>query len=304
VQPFPDALRPERRLVADSLEASPVRPRRSEHVEHDRTLRAGAHHCVRHVRRNGVGPASRQIPHLVADPKRERPAEDDAELLVLVAVLGDDARRLELDDGEVQALAFDGPRDDPLPDLERLQSGEVFERTHEPEAIDVEKLPFHMTEIRDLREDETAFLREMLYAALVWRPGVELPPPEWVLAHPQVVVFHEGWGRDGDVGLVAEEDGTPLGLAWYRFFTDAEHGEGFVDEATPEVAVAVVDGHRGLGIGRALMEAIHARAREQGVTRISLSVDADNPARRLYLRLGYVDVEPGDEDGRMILELT
>jgi GNAT superfamily N-acetyltransferase len=259
---------------------------------------------VRHVRRNGVGPASLQIPHLVPDPKGERPAEDDTELLVVVAVLGDDARRLELDDGEVEALAFDVPGDDALPDLERLQSGEVFEDTHDPEAIDDEKLTFHMTEIRDLREDETAFLREMLYAALAWRPGGELPPPEWVLAHPQVVVFHEGWGRDGDVGLLAEEDGTSLGLAWYRFFTDAEHGEGFVDEATPEVAVAVRDGHRGRGIGRALMEAVHARARDGGVTRISLSVDADNPARRLYLRLGYVDVEPGDEDGRMILELA
>lgn len=161
-----------------------------------------------------------------------------------------------------------------------------------------------MTEIRDLREDEVPFLEEMLYAALAWRVDVELPPPEWVLAHPQVVVFHEGWGRDGDVGLVAEVDGTPVGLAWYRFFTEAEHGEGFVDEATPEVAIAVVDGRRGRGIGRALMEAIHARARERGVTQLSLSVDADNPAKRLYLRLGYVDIEPGDEDGRMLLELT
>ena len=80
--------------------------------------------------------------------------------------------------------------------------------------------------------------------------------------------------------------------------------EGFVDDETPEVAVAVVDGHRGQGIGRALMEAIQARARGAGVSRVSLSVDADNPAKRLYLRLGYVDVEPGDEDGRMILELT
>jgi GNAT superfamily N-acetyltransferase len=161
-----------------------------------------------------------------------------------------------------------------------------------------------MTEIRDLREDEVPFLQEMLYAALAWRADVELPPPEWVLAHPQVVVFHEGWGREGDVGLVAEVDGTPVGLAWYRFFTEAEHGEGFVDDGTPEVAVAVVDGRRGRGIGRALMDAIHACARERGVTQLSLSVDADNPAKRLYLRLGYIDIEPGEEDGRMLLELT
>jgi ribosomal protein S18 acetylase RimI-like enzyme len=51
------------------------------------------------------------------------------------------------------------------------------------------------------------------------------------------------------------------------------------------------------------MDAIHARACEQGVTRISLSVDRDNPARRLYERLGYVEYEPGDENGTMILGL-
>jgi GNAT superfamily N-acetyltransferase len=162
----------------------------------------------------------------------------------------------------------------------------------------------HVTEIRDLREDEVPFLEEMLYAALAWRPDVELPAPEWVLAHPQVVVFHERWGRDGDVGLVAEEGGAPVGLAWYRFFTDAEHGEGFIDEETPEVAVAVVEGHRGQGIGRTLMEAIHTRACEHGVRQLSLSVDVDNPAKRLYLRLGDVDVEPGGADGRMLLELA
>jgi GNAT superfamily N-acetyltransferase len=157
--------------------------------------------------------------------------------------------------------------------------------------------------IRDLRPEEAPFLQEMLYAALAWRAGVELPPKEQVLEHPQVAPFHTGWGRDGDTALVAEEGGSLLGLAWYRSFTDDEHGEGFVDETTPEIAVAVVDGNRGRGIGRALMLAIHDRARAQGVERISLSVDADNPAKRLYERLGYVAVEP-DDNGRMMLELT
>ena len=159
-------------------------------------------------------------------------------------------------------------------------------------------------EIRDLRPDETPFLREMLYTALDWRQDVELPPVEWVLEHPQVAPFHIGWGRDGDTALVAEAEHARLGLVWYRFFTTEEHGEGFVDEETPEVAIAVREDQRASGVGTALMEAIHARARENGVARISLSVDRENPARRLYERLGYVDVEPNDENGRMILELA
>jgi GNAT superfamily N-acetyltransferase len=157
--------------------------------------------------------------------------------------------------------------------------------------------------IRDLGDDEVGFLREMLYAALDWRPDVELPPAEWVLAHPQVVVFHEDWGRPGDTALVAEQDGRRVALVWYRLFMEEAHGEGFVDELTPELAIAVVDGFRGQGIGGELMAAAHERARRDGVERLSLSVDADNPAKRLYERLGYVEYEAADGLGRMVLEL-
>jgi ribosomal protein S18 acetylase RimI-like enzyme len=166
------------------------------------------------------------------------------------------------------------------------------------------ELVSHAVEIRDLRPDETALLQDMLCTALAWRPGVELPPRAWLLEHPQVAPFHTAWGREGDVGLVAEEDGTAIGLAWCRSFTEGEHGEGYVDEETPEVAVAVVEGHRGRGVGTALMVAIHARARADGRRRISLSVDHDNPARRLYERLGYVAMATDEDDDRMVLELA
>jgi ribosomal protein S18 acetylase RimI-like enzyme len=157
--------------------------------------------------------------------------------------------------------------------------------------------------IRDLADDEHAFLREMLYAALAWRPDRWLPPQALLVRLPQVAIFHKGWGRPGDTALVAEEDGRLVGLVWYRYFTNERHGEGYVDPDTPELAIAVVNGRRSRGIGRRLMEAMHERARADGVARISLSVDADNPAKRLYASLGYVEYAPEDGLGRMLLEL-
>jgi GNAT superfamily N-acetyltransferase len=157
--------------------------------------------------------------------------------------------------------------------------------------------------IRDLRPEDLGFLDEMLYAALDWRQTGELPPKELVLEHPQVVIYRRGWGRPGDVALVAEEDGGAVGAAWCRLFTEEEHGEGYYDAATPELAVAVADGARGRGVGGALLEAMHARLRGDDVARVSLSVDLDNPAKRLYERLGYVEVQPGDPNGLMVLEL-
>lgn len=161
-----------------------------------------------------------------------------------------------------------------------------------------------MTVFRELEDCEVGFLHEMLYAALAWRPDVELPAREWVLEHPQVVIFHKDWGRAGDAALVAEEEGRLVGAVWYRLFTDEEHGEGYVDDTTPELAIAVVEGCRGRDVGRRLMQRMHERAQSDGLSRISLSVDAENPAKRLYARLGYVDYEPDDGLGRMILELA
>jgi GNAT superfamily N-acetyltransferase len=158
-------------------------------------------------------------------------------------------------------------------------------------------------EIRSLAEPDLPFLREMLYEALMWRPDAERYPIDFVLAHPEVTRYHEGWGRAGDVGLVAADGTERLGAAWYRLFTEADHGEGYVDAETPELAVAVTEESRGSGLGTRLMNALADEARAAGFARLSLSVDSGNPARRLYERLGYRQISAGDEGVRMVLDL-
>ena len=130
------------------------------------------------------------------------------------------------------------------------------------------------------------FLRDMLHHAYYWRersPG-DRPGP--------VALYVKGWGRQGDTAVIAIDDAFPVGAAWYRLFTAKEPGFGFVDERTPELAIAVVPSARGRGIGDALLLALLDRARADGYEAISLSVDKHNAgAIRLYERHGFQRVE-------------
>ena len=57
-----------------------------------------------------------------------------------------------------------------------------------------------------------------------------------------------------------------------------------------ELGIGILDGYRGLGLGRRLIDELEIWAAEHGVERIVLLVaDANEGAIRLYRRLGYVD---------------
>jgi GNAT superfamily N-acetyltransferase len=124
---------------------------------------------------------------------------------------------------------------------------------------------------------------------------------------PQLRRYFVGMGRPGDAGVVAvTADGARLGVAWYRLFSAEEPGWGFIAVDVPELAMGVVPEARGRGIGGALLDALLALAREQGFRALSLAVDRQNPARRLYERKGFRDAgiaDPTDSDVLMIADL-
>ena len=99
-----------------------------------------------------------------------------------------------------------------------------------------------------------------------------------------------GWPRPGDYGLIAEQD-APVGAAWYRTYTEATHGYGFVAEDIPELSIAVIASRRHKGIGRRLLVDLINVSDSQGYPALSLSVAEANPARRLYESMGFVPVE-------------
>ena len=109
-----------------------------------------------------------------------------------------------------------------------------------------------------------------------------------VLANPENARYVEGWGRPGDVAMYAlDPRDEPIGAAWYRSFSAAAPGYGFVAADVPELSIAVYPEFRGQHVGTLLLGALVARAEREGVRALSLSVNRNNPAKRLYVRLGF-----------------
>jgi GNAT superfamily N-acetyltransferase len=158
-------------------------------------------------------------------------------------------------------------------------------------------------EVRAGRADDLPLYRETIYRALRWDPSRVLPPLEHMMVHPEIVRYHANWGRPGDLAAVAEWSGVLVGAAFCRLFTADDHGDGFVDDETPELVVALDDDHRGRGVGSLLLSALETDALGVGVLQLSLSVEAANPAHRLYARLGYQIVSRDHRDLLMLKRL-
>ena len=154
---------------------------------------------------------------------------------------------------------------------------------------------------------DPAFLAEMLYEAVNWRDdgAEERPPFDEMLARPEVQRYVDGWGRVGDVAIVAlDRRDEPVGGAWYRLFRADDAGYGFVDENTPELSIALYPECRRQHVGGLLLGTLLQRARSDGYPAVSLSVARENPARRLYARHGFEVVAETGDSLTMVADLS
>lgn len=138
------------------------------------------------------------------------------------------------------------------------------------------------------------FLWAMLYEAAFWRDTGEEERPSLEEAKQQrgFARYVDRWGRAGDTALAAlDRNDEAIGAAWYRTFSADDAGYGFISPVIPEVSIGVYSEFRGDGLGSLLLGSLIVRARAHDVPALSLSVAADNPARGLYSKLGFVEVE-------------
>ncbi len=88
--------------------------------------------------------------------------------------------------------------------------------------------------------------------------------------------------------IVADDDGEVVGMLSVQRLISTAQGSavGIVEDAV------VRDRRRGQGVGRALMNAAEAWARDEGLTRLQLLAERGNrPAQAFYQRLGWTSTQ-------------
>ena len=153
--------------------------------------------------------------------------------------------------------------------------------------------------IREIQKQEYPLLDNFLYEAIFIPEGIE-PPPKSIISSPelQIYVKHFGESKD-DCGLVAEVGGKIVGAVWVRIMNDYGH----IDDETPSLAISLYKKYRGFGIGTAMMKEILTLLKSHGYSRVSLSVQKDNYAAKMYLKIGFEIVRENEEEYIMVYHL-
>jgi phosphinothricin acetyltransferase len=153
--------------------------------------------------------------------------------------------------------------------------------TIEREEVMVEIRPAHDGDLEDITDIINALLATTTY--------------EWTDA-PHTVDERRAWlARMTDAGhpvFVAVDDGAVVGWSSYADFRDTVKWPGYL--GTVELTIHVREAAWGRGVGRRLIDALVAHARDRGKRVMIAAIDGENePSIRFHARLGF------DEVGRL-----
>jgi ribosomal-protein-alanine N-acetyltransferase len=144
--------------------------------------------------------------------------------------------------------------------------------------------------LRPLTSIDEPFLWDILYYAIYIEAGDPMPSPN-IIYDPEISKYVANWGQHGDSGVVVIDCDKPVGAAWLRLFSASDKGYGYVADDVPELSIAMLPDYRGKGVGTlvlsTLIDSVHST---KNYSAISLSVSPNNPAMRLYERLGFKTV--------------
>ncbi len=167
----------------------------------------------------------------------------------------------------------------------------------------IERLTDLGLHVRAALVDNLSFIQRMLYEAAN-RPGEHWPALEASVQEPRNARLWRGWVRQGDLGVVAERAGAPVGAARLRVFSGEELGP-WDDPGTPVLALAVEPLYGGVGVGRLLMSALIEVALTSGVPAVNLTTGTFNEvAVHLYHSCGFRAVGQPGEAVKMRLALA
>ena len=154
-------------------------------------------------------------------------------------------------------------------------------------------------EVSPISEDERPLLEDFLYEAIYVPEDFEGEVPRSVIYDdPKCRAAFEGFGMlPDDRAVVAVVDGEIVGACWVR--TTDEYGH--IDDETPSFSISLYKPYRGRGVGGSMMGALLGELRGAGYARASLSVQKENPALRLYERMGFRIIGNGCDETEWLM---
>ncbi len=139
-----------------------------------------------------------------------------------------------------------------------------------------------------------------LYEAIFIPDGVDAPPKS-IIENEELQVYVRNFGKlPDDRCLVAECDGMVVGAVWTRVMNDYGH----IADGVPSLAMSLYKEYRNKGIGTKLLEQMLRLLRKEGYQQVSLSVQKENYAVRMYRKVGFEVLKETEEEYIMVCSLN